>query len=95
MSMFISLYGIMNGIFVSNFADKTSFAAIGFILLFLSTTNAFDYMLGTRSASRSRKSQNRKFQHRKRRFNAPFESVLMARTTNINTNRVLVATLYF
>ena len=35
MTMFISLYGIMDGVFVSNFADKTSFAAISFILPFV------------------------------------------------------------
>lgn len=51
MSMFISLYEIMDGVFVSNFSDKTSFAAIGFILLFVSTTNAFSYMLGTGGAA--------------------------------------------
>ena len=47
MTMFISLYGIMDGVFVSNFADKTSFAAISFILPFVFALNAFGYMVGT------------------------------------------------
>lgn len=51
MTMFISLYGIMDGIFVSNFADKTSFAAISFILPFVSVINAFGYMIGTGGAA--------------------------------------------
>lgn len=51
MTVFISLYGIMDGIFVSNFADKTSFAAISFILPFVSAINAFGYMIGTGGAA--------------------------------------------
>lgn len=51
MTMFISLYGIMDGVFVSNFADKTSFAAISFILPFVSAINAFGYMVGTGGAA--------------------------------------------
>ena len=51
MTMFISLYGIMDGVFVSNFADKTSFAAISFILPFVSAVSAFGYMLGTGGAA--------------------------------------------
>lgn len=51
MTMFISLYGIMDGVFVSNFADKTSFAAISFILPFVSAINAFGYMIGTGGAA--------------------------------------------
>lgn len=47
MTMFTSLYGIMDGIFVANFADKTSFAAISFILPFVSAINVFGYMLKT------------------------------------------------
>lgn len=41
----------MDGIFVANFADKTSFAAISFILPFVSAINAFGYMLGTGGAA--------------------------------------------
>lgn len=51
MTIFISLYGIMDGIFVANFADKTSFAAISFILPFVSAINAFGYMIGTGGAA--------------------------------------------
>lgn len=51
MTMFISLYGIMDGVFISNFADKTSFAAISFILPFVSAINAFGYMIGTGGAA--------------------------------------------
>lgn len=51
MAMFISLYGIMDGLFVSNFADKTSFAAISFILPFVCGMSSFGYMIGTGGAA--------------------------------------------
>lgn len=51
MTTFISLYGIMDGLFVSNFASKTSFAAISFILPFVFGMNSFGYMIGTGGAA--------------------------------------------
>ena len=51
MTMFISLYGIMDGLFISNFADKTSFAAISFILPFVCGMSSFGYMIGTGGAA--------------------------------------------
>lgn len=51
MMVFISMYGIMDGLFVSNFAGKTSFAAISLILPFVAAMGSAGYMIGTGSAA--------------------------------------------
>ncbi len=51
MTLFSSLYGIMDGFFVSNFAGKTSFAAVSLILPYVSAMSAFGYMLGSGGAA--------------------------------------------
>lgn len=51
MMVFISLYGIMDGLFVSNFAGKTPFAAISLILPFVMAMGSFGYMIGTGGAA--------------------------------------------
>lgn len=51
MMMFVSLYGIMDGLFVSNFAGKTPFAAISLILPFVAAMGSAGYMLGTGGAA--------------------------------------------
>lgn len=51
MMVFVSLYGIMDGLFVSNFAGKTPFAAISLILPFVAAMGSFGYMIGTGSAA--------------------------------------------
>lgn len=51
MIVFVSLYGIMDGLFVSNFAGKTPFAAISLILPFVAAMGSFGYMIGTGSAA--------------------------------------------
>lgn len=47
MMIFSSIYGIVDGFFVSNFAGKTPFAAVNFIMPFLMILGAFGFVFGT------------------------------------------------
>lgn len=47
MMIFTSVYGVVDGFFVSNFAGKTSFAAINLIIPFLMILGALGFMFGT------------------------------------------------
>ena len=46
MMVFTSVYGIVDGFFVSNFAGKNAFAAVNFILPFLSLWGGLGFMFG-------------------------------------------------
>lgn len=45
--IFTSIYGVVDGFFVSNFVGKSSFAAINFILPFITILGAVNIMFGT------------------------------------------------
>lgn len=47
MMIFTSIYGVVDGVFVSNFAGKTPFAAINLIMPLLIITGAPGFMIGT------------------------------------------------
>lgn len=47
MMVFSSLYGIVDGLFVSNYVGKTAFAAVNFIMPFLMILGTFGFMIGT------------------------------------------------
>ncbi len=47
MMIFSSVYSVVDGLFVSNFAGKTPFAAINFIMPYLMILSAGGFMLGT------------------------------------------------
>lgn len=47
MMIFTSIYGIVDGFFVSNFVGKTSFAAVNFIMPFLMILGTIGFMFGT------------------------------------------------
>ncbi|MDD3368917.1 MAG: MATE family efflux transporter [Lachnospiraceae bacterium] len=47
MMIFTSIYGVIDGLFVSNFVGKTPFAAINLILPFLMLFGALGFMIGT------------------------------------------------
>ena len=47
MMVFTSVYGVVDGIFVSNFAGKTAFAAINLIMPYLMLFGTLGFMLGT------------------------------------------------
>ena len=47
MMIFTSIYGIVDGFFVSNFVGKTPFAAVNLIMPFLMITATVGFMFGT------------------------------------------------
>ncbi len=47
MLIFTSIYGIVNGFFISNFVGKTPFAAVNFIMPFLMMLGCAGFMFGT------------------------------------------------
>ena len=51
MMVFTSIYGVVDGFFVSNFVGKTPFAAVNFIMPFLMIVGTFGFMFGTGGSS--------------------------------------------
>ncbi|MDO4502272.1 MAG: MATE family efflux transporter [Coriobacteriia bacterium] len=47
MTLFTSIYGIVDGLFVSNFTGTTAFAAVNLILPFVMIMSSFGFMVGT------------------------------------------------
>lgn len=47
MMIFTSIYGVVDGFFISTFTNKTSFAAVNFIFPFLMILGAIGFMFGT------------------------------------------------
>lgn len=47
MMIFTSVYGVVDGLFVSNFVGKTAFAAVNLIMPFIICTGAIGFMIGT------------------------------------------------
>lgn len=47
MMVFVSIYGVIDGLFVSNFVGKTPFAAVNLIMPFLMVLGALGFMIGT------------------------------------------------
>ena len=47
MMIFTSIYGVVDGIFVSNFAGKTAFAAVNLIMPYLMVFGTLGFMVGT------------------------------------------------
>ena len=47
MMIFTSIYGVVDGIFVSNFAGKTAFAAINLIMPYIMVFGTLGFMIGT------------------------------------------------
>ena len=47
MMIFTSIYGVVDGIFVSNFVGKTAFAAVNLIMPYLMATSVMGFMIGT------------------------------------------------
>lgn len=47
MMIFTSIYGVVDGLFVSNYAGETAFAAVNFIMPFLMILGAVGFMFGT------------------------------------------------
>ena len=47
MMIFTSVYGVVDGLFVSNFVGKTAFAAVNLIFPLLMILGALGFMIGT------------------------------------------------
>ena len=47
MMIFTSIYGVIDGLFVSNFVGKTAFAAVNLIMPLLMGLSALGFMIGT------------------------------------------------
>lgn len=47
MMVFISIYGVVDGLFVSNFVGKTAFAAINLVMPFIMVLGGMGFMVGT------------------------------------------------
>ena len=47
MMIFTSIYGVVDGLFVSNFVGKTPFTAVNFVTPFLMVVGALGFMFGT------------------------------------------------
>ena len=47
MMIFTSIYGVVDGIFVSNYAGKTAFAAVNLIMPYLMVFGTLGFMVGT------------------------------------------------
>lgn len=47
MMIFTSIYGVVDGFFVSNYVGKTPFAAVNFIMPFLMILGSLGFMFGT------------------------------------------------
>ena len=47
MMVFTSIYGVVDGLFVSNFAGKTAFASINLVMPFLMILGGIGFMIGT------------------------------------------------
>jgi Na+-driven multidrug efflux pump len=47
MMIFTSIYGVVDGFFISNFAGKGPFAAVNFIMPYLMILGAIGFMFGT------------------------------------------------
>ena len=47
MMIFTSIYGVVDGLFISNFVGKTAFAAVNLIIPFTMVLGAIGFMLGT------------------------------------------------
>lgn len=47
MMVFTSIYGVVDGLFVSNFAGKTAFASVNLVMPFVMILGGIGFMIGT------------------------------------------------
>lgn len=47
MMVFTSIYGVVDGFFISNFAGKTAFASINLVMPFIMIVAGIGFMIGT------------------------------------------------
>lgn len=68
MMLFTSLYGIVDGLFVSNFAGKTAFAAVNLIMPFIMILSTAGFMIGTGGSAIVAKTRGEGDDDRARRY---------------------------
>lgn len=68
MMIFTSIYGVVDGFFVSNFVGKTPFAAVNFIMPFLMILGAVGFMFGTGGSALIAKTMGEGDSHRAKRL---------------------------
>lgn len=68
MMIFTSVYGVVDGFFVSNFVGKTPFAAVNFIMPFLMILGAVGFMFGTGGSALIAKTMGEGDSHKAKRL---------------------------
>lgn len=68
MMIFTSIYGVVDGFFVSNFVGKTPFAAVNFIMPFLMILGAVGFMFGTGGSALIAKTMGEGDSHKAKRL---------------------------
>lgn len=68
MLVFSSIYGVVDGFFVSNFVGKTAFTAVNFIIPFLMILGAVGFMFGTGGGALIAKTMGEGDDHRANRL---------------------------
>lgn len=68
MMVFTSIYGIVDGLFVSNFAGKTAFAAVNLIMPFIMILSTAGFMVGTGGSAVVAKTRGEGDEPRARRY---------------------------
>ncbi len=68
MMIFTSIYGVVDGFFVSNFVGKTPFAAVNFIMPFLMILGAVGFMFGTGGSALIAKTMGEGDRHKAKRL---------------------------
>ena len=75
MMIFTSIYGVVDGLFVSNYVGKTAFAGLNLIMPFIMALSALGFMMGTGGSAIVAKTLG---EGKKKKANEYFSSVLMA-----------------
>ena len=68
MMLVTSIYGVVDGFFISNFIGKTPFAAINFIMPFLMVVGALGFMFGTGGSALIAKTMVKELEKKQTRF---------------------------
>lgn len=68
MMIFTSIYGVIDGLFVSNFVGKTAFAAVNLIIPFTMILGGFGFMMGTGGSALVAKTLGEKEQEKANRY---------------------------
>lgn len=77
MMIFTSIYGVVDGFFVSNYVGKTPFAAVNFIMPFLMILGAVGFMFGTGGSALISKTMGEGDDHKARKLFSLFVYVSM------------------